>query len=220
MLRKRVKAREIYFEQEDTEMQQKSKQKLALFVLQKQLQNLKQKELLLLMVFISAGVLGRILMQPLPSVEPLTFFAMLSGWLFGSKKGFITGASAAYLSNFFMFGGQGIWTIFQMLGFGAAGFLAGFLRKKAKILECLMITAIATLLFEIIMNISSITFLPSSIFTAFFFALPFTVAHLISNLTFSTLLPKLKSYIYEKGGFNEKEICLQLLNRLRGKNEK
>ena len=92
MLRKRVKAREVYFEQEDAEAQQKSKQKLALFVLQKQLQILKQKELLLLIAFISAGVLGRILMQPLPSVEPLTFFAMLSGWLFGSKKGFITGA--------------------------------------------------------------------------------------------------------------------------------
>lgn len=221
MLGKRAKAREIYLEQnEDAETQQKAKQKLALFALQKQLQNLKQKEMLLLIAFISAGVLGRILMQPLPSIEPLTFFAMLSGWLFGRKKGFLAGASAAYLSNFFMFGGQGPWTLFQMLGFGTSGFLAGFLRKKATIPECIMTAAIATLLFEIIMNASSIIFLPGSIFTAFFLALPFTIAHLISNIAFSTLLPKLKQYVYETGSFNERDVCMEMLAHLRGKNEK
>lgn len=209
MLRK--KAEEVYFEQTGEETGQKSKQRLALFALQKQLQLLKQKELLLIISFISAGVLGRVLMQPLPSVEPITFFAILAGWLFGRKKGFLTGASAAYLSNFFMFGGQGPWTLFQMVGFGTAGFLGGFLRNKAKIPECLMITAIATLLFEIVMNFSSLTFLPSSIFAGFFLAIPFTLVHLASNTVFSTLLPKVRQYIYEKGSFDEKEICMEML---------
>lgn len=218
MLKRKEKAREVFFEQgENAGSEQKSRQKLALFALQKQVQLLKLKEVLLIISFVSAGVLGRILMQPLPSVEPITFFAMLTGWLFGGKKGFVAGASAAYLSNFFMFGGQGIWTLFQMLGLGTAGFLAGFLRKGAKISECLVITAIATLLFEVVMNLNSLIFLPGNIFTIFFLALPFTFVHLISNLAFSALLPKLKRYVYEKGNFNEKEICMEMLNHLKRK---
>lgn len=218
MLRKN-RARKVYFEQAEeeaaVEAEQKGKQRLVLFALQKQLQLLEQKELLLIISFISAGVLGRILMQPLPSVEPVTFFAILAGWLFGKKKGFLAGASAAFLSNFFMFGGQGPWTVFQMVGFGTAGFLGGFLRNKAKIPECLMITAIATLLFEIVMNLSSLIFLPSSIFAAFFLAVPFMLVHLASNIVFSTLLPKVRQYIYEKGSFDEREICMEMLNKFK-----
>jgi len=193
----------------------KAKEKLGLMVLQKQLQLLKMKEILVIIAFVFAGALGRVLMQPLPSVEPLTFFAILAGWLFGSRKGFITGASALYISNFFMFGGQGPWTLFQALGFGIAGFFGGSLRKKATILECLMITLISTLIFEIIMNASSLVFLPSNIFTAFLFALPFTIVHIISNVAFSALLPKIKSYIYHKGSFNEREICMEMFNRIK-----
>lgn len=217
MLRK--KARKVFLEQVEEKAEEgtgrKSRQRFALFALQKQLQLLKQKELLLIISFVSAGVLGRVLMQPLPSVEPVTFFAILAGWLFGRKKGFLTGASAAFLSNFFMFGGQGPWTLFQMAGFGAAGFLGGFLRNKAKIPECLMITAVATLFFEIIMNFSSLIFLPSNIFAAFFLAIPFMLVHLASNIVFSTLLPKVRQYIHEKGSFDEREICMEMLNKLK-----
>ncbi|MFH0831858.1 MAG: ECF transporter S component [archaeon] len=209
MLRKKAGERQSYYQSDNEE--QNSRQKLGLFALQKQLQVLRQKELLLVISFISAGVLGRILMQPLPSIEPITFFAILAGGLFGWKKGFITGASAAYLSNFFMFGGQGPWTLFQMLGFGIAGFLGGFLRNKAKIPECMMIAAIATLLFELIMNFSSIIFIPNAIFSVFFLAVPFMLVHLVSNIAFSALLPKIKQYIYEKGSFDEKEICMEML---------
>ena len=69
-------------------------------------------------------------MQAVPSAEPLTFFAILAGWLFGRNKGFLAGASSLYISNFFMFGGQGPWSIFQAVGFGIAGWLGGTLRKK------------------------------------------------------------------------------------------
>jgi hypothetical protein len=193
----------------------RAKEKLGLLALQQQLQILKMKEILVIISFIFAGAWGRVLMQSLPSIEPLTFFAILAGWLFGSRKGFITGASALYISNFFMFGGQGPWTLFQAIGFGIAGLSGGFLRKNATIIECLMITLISTLIFEIIMNTSSLVFLPSNIFTAFLFALPFTIAHIVSNAAFSALLPKIKSYICYKGSFNEREICMEMFNKLK-----
>jgi len=199
----------------DTLTKDTVKEKLALLTLQKQLQLLKLREYLLLISFVVAGALGRVLMQALPSVEPLTFFAMLSGWLFGKRKGFLVGASSLYLSNFFVFGGQGPWTLAQALGFGIAGFAGGFLRKKAKMIECLTITVIATLTFEIILNVSSLVFIPTGIFMAFLLGLPFLLAHVVSNGIFSLLLPKIKSYIEKTGHFNEKDIYLKLMNKLR-----
>jgi energy-coupling factor transport system substrate-specific component len=141
---------------------------------------------------------------------------MLSGWLFGKKKGFIAGASSLYLSNFFVFGGQGPWTLFQALAFGIAGFSGGFLRKKAKIFECIMVTLVVSLIFEIIMNISSLIFIPATIFTAFFLGIPFLIIHLISNGVFASLLPKVKNYIEQEGHFNEKEIYLEMINKFKG----
>jgi len=195
------------------EQKLKSSQRLALQALQKQLQVIRLKEWLVLISFIFGAALLRVPMQAVPSAEPLTFFAILAGWLFGRKKGFLAGASSLYISNFLMFGGHGPWTLFQALGFGVAGFIGGFLRKKSTIFETILYVAIATLIFEIIINIGSIWMFPFSIFTLFLTALPFTLIHLASNSIFALFLPITKKVIYEKGKFNEKELCINLINR-------
>lgn len=191
------------------------KQRLAIHSLQKQMQIISLKEYLVLSSFIIGAALLRIPMQAFPSVEPLTFFAVLSGWLFGKKKGFIAGATSLYISNFFMFGGQGPWTLFQALGFGIGGYLGGFLRKKATVLETLGIMVLATIIFEITMNISSSFFMGFNVMLAFMTALPFTITHIISNGAFSFGLPYAKKLVNKAGGFNEKEICLKLINKIK-----
>ncbi len=196
---------------------QKSFQRLALHALEKQLQIMKLKEWLFLISFIFGAALLRVPMQAVPSAEPLTFFAILAGWLFGKKKGFLAGISSLYISNFLVFGGQGIWTFFQALGFGIAGFLGGFLRKNASVFETVLYMAIATLIFEIIVNIGSLFMFPFSIFTLFLTALPFTLIHLVSNSIFALFLPITKKVVYEKGRFNEKELCINLINRYSSK---
>lgn len=202
---------------EKTEQKKESKlstgQRVALKAVQKQLQLLKLKEILLLIGFTTGAALLRIPMQAVPSAEPLTFFAILAGWLFGRKKGAAVGASSLYISNFFMFGGQGPWSIFQAIGFGAAGWLGGLLRKKASYLEVITISIMATLIFEIIMNAFTPLMIGSSIFIAFALALPFTIVHLISNTIFALALPSAKKFVENKGGFNEKAICINILNK-------
>ena len=64
-------------------------QRIALHAVQKQLQVIKLKEWLIVIGFIGGASLLRIPMQALPSVEPITFYAILAGWLFGKKKGCI-----------------------------------------------------------------------------------------------------------------------------------
>ena len=188
-------------------------QRVAIKAVQKQVQLLNLKEVLLLIGFTIGAALLRIPMQAVPSAEPLTFFAILAGWLFGRSRGFAVGASSLFISNFFMFGGQGPWTIFQVLGFGIAGWLGGFLRKKASYLEVGLIVIMGTLIFEIIMNAFTPLMFGSSIFVVFALALPFMMVHLVSNLIFALALPSAKRFIEEKGGFNEKDICVNILNK-------
>ena len=182
-------------------------QKLALCTLQKQKQILELKEWLIMAGFVFSASILRVPMQVFPNVEPLTFFALLTGWLFGKKKGFLVGVSSLYLSNFMVFGGQGPWTIYQAIGFGVVGFLGGFLRKKAGILETVTLAFISTMFLQFLFNIGwSLTFgfnIILTMITGFIFA----IVHVVSNVAFATMLPKAKKLIYEKGGFDEKELC-------------
>lgn len=131
------------------------------------------------------------------------------------------------MSNFFVFGGQGPWSIFQVVGWGIAGFLGGILKeiKPSKnyfifwlrsILPILMIVVIGTLLFEMIVNLGWFFFMPTNIFALFLFGLPFLLVHLVTNILFSLLLPFARKIIYEKGHFNEKELCVDIINKLGG----
>lgn len=196
---------------------QRSVEKLAQFSLQKQLQNTRLLEIILLGSFIIVSGLGRVAMQGIPSVEPIIFFAVLAGWLFGSKKGFAVGATSLFLSNFFVFGGQGPWTVFQAAAFGTAGFLGGFLRKKATLIECFLVMILATLIFEIIVDVGSVIYNPANIFSAFLLSLPFLAIHVVSNGIFSLALPKAKEFVEKKGRFDEREIYEKFLNKLKRK---
>ena len=194
---------------------QSIKQKLALHALQKQMQILKLKEYLILTSFVVGGALLRIPMQAVPSAEPLTFFALLSGWLFGKKKGFMVGAASLYLSNFMMFGGHGIWTIPQLVAFGAAGYIGGFLRKKASVVECIGYGVLATIVFEVVMNFGTPWMYAGGILISLFAAIPFMLTHLLSNSLFAIFLPWSKRFVEKKAGFDERELCNKLLKKFK-----
>ena len=189
-------------------------QKMALHALQKQKQALDMKEWLAAAAFVGIASLLRVMMQAFPNVEPLTFFALLSGWLFGSKKGALVGISSLYLSNFLVLGGQGPWTIFQIIGYGLAGFLGGMLRKKSSVWEVLAITLIATISLQLIFNLGWSLMIGINFLVAMITGLVFSVIHVVSNLAFATLLPKARKLVYEKFKFNERELCNALIAEL------
>ncbi len=61
---------------------------------------------------------------PIPSFKANFAIIILAGIAFGPETGFLVGAVSAFVSNFFY--GQGPYTPWQMMAFGAAGLLAGF----------------------------------------------------------------------------------------------
>lgn len=66
---------------------------------------------------------GRILFAAIPNFKPVTALCIISGVVFGKRAGFMVGALAALVSNFFF--GQGPWTPWQMYAWGMVGYLAG-----------------------------------------------------------------------------------------------
>ena len=85
------------------------------------------RELVVLAVMCAIAVVARVAI-PIPSFKPMFAIIMLSGIAFGPEAGFIVGAISAFASNFFV--GQGPYTPWQMMAYGAGGMLAGFVYKK------------------------------------------------------------------------------------------
>lgn len=180
---------------------QKTRQKKKQEVVQVQVQKQEkiQKQLILLLAFTVAAALGRAALQGVPSVEPITALAVLSGMLFGRKKGAAVGASSFYLSNFLVWGGQGPWTIFQVFGAGMAGFLGGFLKKRS-LIPLMVVTVAATLIFELSVNLwwslqFGLLFGIFSLPLAFITSLPFFLTHIITNIAFVMGVPRFAKFI-------------------------
>lgn len=85
------------------------------------------RELVIIAILCAIAIVSRIII-PLPHFKPAFAVIMLSGMAFGPEVGFMVGAVAAFGGNFFA--GQGPYTPWQMLGYGAGGMLAGFIFQK------------------------------------------------------------------------------------------
>lgn len=163
------------------------------------------RELAVFLAMLAGAIIGRVALQGVPSVEPIIPIAILAGLMFGMKEGFMLGGTAYLISNFFVWGMQGPWTIFQALGGALAGASGGFLGKFKKVgtKELVLITIAGTALFEVIMNLAG-PLMGIGVLGAFglftiplYFAtsLPFTLAHIATNSAFAGLLsPLLKKW--------------------------
>lgn len=85
------------------------------------------REVVLLAMLAAIAAVGRVPFAGLPSVQPTSFIIIMAGLVFGAESGFIVGAVAAIVSNFFL--GQGPWTPWQMYAWGMMGMSAGLLRN-------------------------------------------------------------------------------------------
>lgn len=86
------------------------------------------RELVVIAVMTALAVAGRGAFYMLPQFKPVLAIVIIAGVGLGAEAGFLVGAMAGFVSNFFF--GQGPWTPWQMFGFGLVGFLAGLLAKS------------------------------------------------------------------------------------------
>lgn len=74
-------------------------------------------------VFAALAAAGRIIFAPIPDFKPVSATCIIAGATFGRQSGFMVGALAALVSNFFF--GQGAWTPWQMYTWGLIGYIFG-----------------------------------------------------------------------------------------------
>lgn len=88
----------------------------------------KAREVVMMAVLCAIAVASRAVFAYTPSFKPTAAIVMICGIAFGPRSGFMAGAVTMLASN--MIFGQGPWTPWQMLSFGACGLVFGALADK------------------------------------------------------------------------------------------
>jgi energy-coupling factor transport system substrate-specific component len=72
------------------------------------------REYALLGIIATVGIAGRVLLEPLPNVQPVTILLFLVGAQLGWRRGVLLAIVITLVSNLFL--GHGIWTLYQVVG--------------------------------------------------------------------------------------------------------
>ncbi len=149
------------------------------------------RRLVITAVMTALCVAGRFI----PFFKPITAITIITALYIGGESGFLVGAMAALLSNFYF--GQGPWTPFQMLAWGMTGLIAGFFfvplkKNKAMLVAYGVISGIA---YSMLMDIWTIVWYNGSFnlelyLAALLTALPHTIMYAVSNFIFLWFMAK------------------------------
>jgi len=160
------------------------------------------RQLTLFSFLFVGAVAGRVALQFVPSVEPIIPLAILAGLIFGPKEGFALGSGAYVASNFFVWGLQGPWTLFQAIGAGLPAAIAGIWGKTKTPgkNDLVLFSVLGTVFFELTMNFSGALMMGGLIGFGlltlplyFLTSLPFSLMHIGSNAVFGKMLSPLVS---------------------------
>lgn len=144
------------------------------------------RELVSIAVMAALAVAGRVAI-PIPNFKAVTAIVMITGIAFGPQAGFMTGAIAAFASNFFY--SQGPWTPWQMLSYGMCGLICGILFCNRKVQKTrYFIPAVSIFSFFCILFLAGPLLDSATLFTtgsriSWKFALAVYTAGLLHNIT-------------------------------------
>ena len=130
----------------------------------------------------------RVLMQPLPNVQPVTVAALLVGAHLGARRGVAFAILATLLSNLLI--SHGWWTLFQAAGWALVaviGARANLIQNGQLQLQRLaLVSVLSAMVFGFVSTLSLITsaMTPSAFIVLLGQGLPFDVVHALGNLVF------------------------------------
>ena len=130
----------------------------------------------------------RVLMQPLPNVQPVTVAALLVGAHLGARRGVAFAILATLLSNLLI--SHGWWTLFQAAGWGIVaviGARANLVQNGQLQLQRLaLVSVVSAMVFGFVSTLSLVTsaMTPSEFIVLLGQGLPFDVVHALGNLAF------------------------------------
>ena len=146
----------------------------------------------LVAVLAALAVAGRIVLAPIPNVVATTDIVFFAGYALGPAPGFAVGALGGLISNFWL--GQGVWTPWQMVGWGMTGVAGGVFfhltRGDAGRFRLAAACGLAGLAFGMWMNFQTMVSFGGEISLDRYLALevraiPFDLAHITGNVIFA-----------------------------------
>lgn len=75
----------------------------------------------------AASIAGRIVMEPIPGLQPATVIIMVTSMAMGLRQGVMVAIISTWISNLQL--GHGIWTFFQMFGWSVVAVVSHFYGK-------------------------------------------------------------------------------------------
>jgi len=146
----------------------------------------------LVAVLAALAVAGRIVLAPIPNVVATTDIVFFAGFALGPAPGFAVGALGGLVSNFWL--GQGVWTPWQMVGWGMTGVAGGIFfhltRGNAGRFKLAAACGAAGLVFGMWMNFQTMVSFGGEVSLDRYLALevraiPFDLAHITGNVIFA-----------------------------------
>ena len=142
------------------------------------------------LIFVILAVLaisGRLLLEPIPNVQPVTFLIIMVGIYFGISYSIAFAAIVTMSSNVML--GHGIWTNYQIFAWAIVGIIAALLRsqfiqnEKLNIPKLAVFAGFSGFLFDWIVSLSILHTVDPSFFLIYLLnGLPFDLLHAAGNI--------------------------------------
>ena len=146
-------------------------------------------DLILLILLGAFAVSGRVLLDPIPNVQPVTVIVLLAGIHFGAPRAIALAAAVALCSNVLL--GHGLWSLYQAVGWSAVGVAGAALSNRLYVDGRMAIGALAALAavsafaFDWIVSLSALHSLSSEVFLVYLMAgIPYDLLHAAGNVAF------------------------------------
>lgn len=164
---------------------------VLLFLLGFERKKVGTRRLVIVSVMTALCIAGRFI----PFFKPVTAITVIAAVYLGKESGFLVGALAALLSNFYF--GQGPWTAFQMLAWGLIGWFAGALAQPLKHRReaMLLYGVLSGIAYSLLMDVWTVMSLNGNFTVPLYLAavassLPHMILYAVSNFLFLWFLAK------------------------------
>jgi len=143
----------------------------------------------ILAMLVLFAVSGRVLLDPIPNVQPVTVVVLMVGIYYGVPRAVLVAISVTLLSNFIL--GHGLWSLYQALGWSIIGVIGSISANSIRVGSQLnlnrlaAVSATSAFIFGFIASFSALHSIGTENFLPYLVAgIPFDLLHAVGNLAF------------------------------------
>ena len=158
---------------------------------------------ILLMMLGVFAVSGRVLLEPIPNIQPVTVIVLLAGVHYGAPRAIALATAVTLCSNLIL--GHGLWSLYQAVGWSAVGVVGALMSNqllidgRLSVKRLAIVAAASAFAFDWIVSVSVLHSMGSELLLPYISAgLPFDLLHAVGNVAFVAWLANPLSEVMSK----------------------